>query len=204
MKICYLVGAGDFKNGIAKKDGDIIIAADGGYDSLIQHGYAPELLIGDLDSIVSSLPCGIETISFPAEKNETDMFLGYLEGVKRGYDSFIMLGALGGDRLDHTLANISLLKYAKEHGHNIKISDKNCDIILIKNESVTLNGACGKYLSVLAVSGEARGVSICGAKYEVSDVTLSDSFPLGVSNEFKDREVTVSVNDGSLLIISSV
>jgi hypothetical protein len=113
MGVCYLVGAGDFFTDININAGDIIIAADGGYDSLVSRGYVPSILIGDFDSITSAIPNGITTVKHPKEKDETDMFLAYLEGVRLGYTEFVMLGATGG-RLDHTYANLALLLYAKE------------------------------------------------------------------------------------------
>lgn len=203
MAICYLIGAGDFDAKIEIGEKDMIIAADGGYDLLIQHGYTPNLLIGDFDSISSKLPERVETIRFKSEKDETDMFLAYMEGVKRGYTSFVIHGALGG-RLDHTLANISLLAYAKEHGHTSLITDGKQNIICIKNEKITLMGAKGKYLSVFAYGGDAMNVSIRGAKYETVSATLTPSFPLGVSNEFTDSPCEISVGAGTLIIIYEI
>lgn len=201
MGICYLIGAGDFYGQITRCDDDFIIAADGGYDSLIRHGYTPDLLIGDFDSLKSDIPEGVRTIRHPKEKDETDMFLAYGEGVKLGYTEFVMLGATGG-RLDHTYANISLLQYGKEHGHNITVIDENGIILCLKNESITLSGNSGDTFSVFAIGGEARGVSIKGAKYEAENVTLSPAFPLGVSNEFTDTDAHISIIDGVLLVIA--
>ena len=201
MGICYLVGAGDFYGQITKSDNDFIIAADGGLDSLIHHGYIPDLLIGDFDSLKSDIPEGVHTIRHPKEKDETDMFLAYSEGVKLGYTEFVMLGATGG-RLDHTYANLSLLLYAKDHGHNVTVMDANGIILCLKNESITLSGNTGDNFSVFAANGEAHGVSIKGAKYEVENTTLSPLFPLGVSNEFTDTDAHISVKDGNLLVIA--
>ena len=201
MGICYLVGAGDFYGQITKCDGDIIIAADGGYDSLVRHGYIPDLLIGDFDSIGSELPEGVRTIPYPKEKDETDMFLAYGEGARLGYTEFVMLGATGG-RLDHTYANLSLLLYAKERGHNVTVMDSHGIIFCLKDEAISLAGSTGATFSVFAIGSEALGVSIKGAKYEAENVTLSPSFPLGVSNEFTDTDARISVKKGALLVIA--
>ena len=200
MAICYLVGAGDFVGEISKNPNDIIIAADGGYDALIQHGYIPDLLIGDFDSIECDIPENIETLRFPKEKDETDMLLAYREGVKRGYKSFVILGATGG-RLDHTMANIALLAHFKKYGHEAKIIGQNQIILAIKNESTIISGTKGEYFSIFAYGSDAMGVSVKGAKYSVSDTVLSCDFPLGVSNEFLDTECEISVMDGTLIIM---
>ena len=201
MGVCYLVGAGDFYGQITKCDDDFIIAADGGYDSLTRHGYTPNMLVGDFDSITQQIPDGIQLAKHPMEKDATDMFLAYMEGAKKGYTDFVMLGATGG-RLDHTYANISLLLYAKERGHNITIMDEKNIILCLKNESITLSGNIGASFSVFAIGSVANGVSISGSKYEVENVALSPDFPLGVSNEFTDTDARISVKDGALLVIA--
>ena len=201
MGICYLVGAGDFYGQISDGTDDIIIAADGGYDNLIKNGYKPDILIGDLDSIESEIPEGTRLIRYPEEKDETDMFLAYEAGVKLGYDEFVMLGATGG-RLDHTYANLSLLLYAKQRGHNVTVIDANGIIICLKNEGLTLSGNAGDTLSIFAVGGVAEGVTISGAKYEVEGVSLTPDFPLGVSNEFTGKDVRISVKNGALIVMA--
>lgn len=201
MGICYLVGAGDFYGQISIEDDDIIIAADGGYDNLARRGITPDILIGDFDSIKSEIPDGLRTIRYPVEKDETDMFLSYEAGVKLGYSEFVMLGATGG-RLDHTYANISLLLYAKEHEHNITIMNESGIILCLKDEALSLAGNKGAKLSVFALGGIARGVTILGTKYEIEEARLTPDFPLGVSNEFTDVPARISVEDGALLVIA--
>lgn len=198
--ICYIVGAGDFCDKIHLDKNSLIIAADGGYDSLKQHGYNPDILIGDFDSINADIPSDIRTVKHPKEKDETDMFLAYREGVRLGYTDFVMLGATGG-RLDHTYANLSLLLYAREEGHTVTAIDEDHTILCIKNEKTELFGNMGDTFSVFAIGGEARGVTIKNAKYNVENGTLSPSFPLGVSNELTGEAAEISVTDGALLVI---
>ena len=201
MGICYLVGAGDFNENIELYEDDLLIAVDGGFDSLMNTGYRPDVLIGDLDSVTMEVPESVKVLKYPKEKDETDMFLAYRIGVRCGYTDFVILGGTGG-RLDHTYANLSILLYAKEHGHNITMIDEHSMIICIKNESVRLSGKPGSYLSAFAIGGKAYGVTIKGAKYEVEDANLSPSFPLGVSNEFTDTDALICVEDGALIIIA--
>ena len=201
MSVCYLVGAGDFHGKISAEDNDLIIAVDGGYDNLVRYGYTPDILIGDLDSIKIPVPEDMRCVRYPKEKDETDMMLAYEAGVKFGYSDFVMLGATGG-RLDHTYANLSLLLYAKEKGHNVTVIDDYGMILCIKDESVTLSGNEGATLSVFAIGGNADGVTIRGAKYEVEGVTLTPAFPVGVSNEFGKDPAFIRVEKGALLIIA--
>lgn len=200
MSTCYIVGAGEFFGTLSPSMDDFVIAADGGFDTLRKLGVGCDLFIGDMDSSVSDVS---PDKRFPVEKGETDTYLAYLEGVKRDYTAFRVYGGVGG-REDHTFANISLLLHAKMNSHDMVLVGNGYEYTVIKNQSVTLRGAAGKTLSVFAFGGEAHGVTILGAKYEASGVTLNPDFPLGVSNSFRDTSVTVSVEDGALLIYREV
>ena len=198
MKTCYIVGAGSFFGELSPKDGDLVIAADGGYDTLKKIGITPDLLIGDMDSIESD--SDIEKLVYPIKKDETDTYLAYLEGVRRGYTDFVISGGVGG-RDDHTFANYSLLIYGKSHGHNIKIVGERCDIFAIRNEAVTVTGELGAHFSAFAFGGEACGVTIKGLEYEAEKITLTPEFPLAVSNRFLDSEGYIEVKSGTLILM---
>ena len=199
MSTCYIVGAGEFYGKLAPCDGDLIIAADGGYDTLKAMGITPDLLLGDMDSL-TELPEGIEKLTYPVRKDDTDTFLAYREGVRRGYTDFVIYGGVGG-RDDHTFANYSLLIYAKKQGHTVKLVGKLCDIFALNNESITLRGEKKKHFSAFAWGGECKGVTLKGLEYEVEDISLSPDFPLAVSNRFTDGDAFVEVKDGVLLVM---
>ena len=203
MKKCIIIGAGEFSAPSIINDGDLIIAADGGYDHAIADGIMPHLFIGDMDSLTSALPEGLEKITFPERKDYTDMHLSYLKGKARGYTSFEIYGGTGG-RGDHTFANISLLLGIAEDGCNGRMISHGEVYTVIKNTSLTLNGEAGKYASVFAIGKTAEGVTIKGLDYEVENVTLTPDFPLGVSNKFTDKEAEISVKNGALLVIYQV
>jgi len=199
MKTCYIIGAGNCSVKPKPSEGDLVIAADGGYDTLYNFGMKPDLLVGDLDSI-DAVPRGVEIIRHPIKKDETDMHLAYLEGVRRGYEYFKIFGGTGG-RSDHTFANYCLLMYIRDNGGRAELIDDLGGAFVIKNESITIGGRPGRHLSVFAIGGGARGVSIVGAEYEARDVTLSPAFPLGVSNSFREEPVRIEVRDGYLLVM---
>ena len=199
MGVCYIVGAGFFSGMPTPRENDLVIAADGGYDSLISHGITPELLIGDCDSI-STLPDGIKLLRFPVEKDDTDSFLAYREGRERGYTEFHIYGGTGG-REDHTIANLSLLLYAAKEGCVAHLYGENNTSTVIFSSSASFTLPKDKHLSVFAFGGIANGVTIRGAYYETDNVTLTPEFPLGASNLSLGNEITVSVTDGALLIM---
>ena len=199
MKICYIVGAGEFYGDFTPDSTDLVIAADGGYDSLLRLGKKYDVLLGDMDSVKGEVE-GKEKLLFPVEKDETDSFLAYYEGVKRGYNKFMLFGGVGG-RIDHTFANLSLLIHGKNAGHDITLVADRYDIFAIKDEKITLSGTRGKTFSVFAFGESANGVYVKGAKYEADNITLTPDFPLGVSNRFLDCECEIEVKDGTLLVM---
>ena len=199
MGVCYIVGAGDSVKLPEIKDGDLLIAADGGYDELMRQSLVPDLLIGDLDSI-KEIPGDVEILRHKVRKDETDMHLAYLYGAERGYKDFFITGGTGG-RADHTFANYCLLLYIREQGGFARLASREYDAYVIRNESFTFSGSEGKHFSVFAFAGNARGVSIKGSSYEADGANLEPSFPLGVSNAFLDTPVTVEVKEGALLLI---
>jgi thiamine pyrophosphokinase len=61
----------------------------------------------------------------------------------------------------------------------------------------------GWSLSVFALSDACGGVTIRGTVYECENVTLTNAFPLGVSNVWASEEAVVSAESGILLVIQS-
>lgn len=200
MKTCYIFSAVEMKNNFPKPDnGDLIIAADAGYLNVQKAGIRPDVIIGDFDS--SEKPktdTPVET--FPVLKDDTDTMLAIKYGFENGYSRFAIYGGIGGERTDHTIANIQSLAYIADHGGRGFLAGEDETFTLIKNSSVTLQSKKGKTLSIFAYGGIAEGISIKGAVYETDDLTLSPFFPLGVSNKFKEKSATVGVKNGCLLI----
>lgn len=201
-RTCYIVGAGEFFGSFAPLDDDFVIAADGGYAELISRGIRCDLLVGDLDSL-KSVANDVKTLTFPPEKDDTDMRLAYLEGKKRGYTSFEIYGGTGG-RSDHTFANYCLLYEMKLDGCEARLHGRSDIAYIIRNEATRGGGSSNKYISVFAFSEKASGVCIQGLKYEVTDAILQPHFPLGVSNQKTGGEYEISVSDGTLLIIEEL
>ncbi len=202
MGICYIVGAGAFRGIFSPKEDDLVIAADGGFDTLRSLDIRVDLAVGDFDS-ANGMPSGIETLRFEVEKDETDMHLAYLEGKRRGYRSFRLYGGVGG-RVDHTFANYCLLSHIAEQGDDAILYDKEHIAYAIRNKSTRVTGEAEKGVSVFAFGGEAHGVSVKGLYYEAENITLSPSFPIGVSNHKTGGNAEISVKDGTLLIFEEI
>ena len=203
MSKCIIIGAGDFTYPKSIEKSNFIIAADGGYDHAVKAGIVPHLFIGDMDSLTATLPENLEKKTFPERKDYTDMQLSYMEGKARGYRDFEIYGGMGG-RSDHTFANISLLLKIAEDGCNASMISRGEIYTVVNNSSLAVEGKAGNYISVFAIGGDAKGVGIKGLDYEVENVVLTPSFPLGVSNRFTEKEAKISVKNGALLIIYQI
>ena len=177
---------------------DFIIAADGGLNHTQSLGITPHGILGDFDSL-GYTPEG--STVFPVEKDDTDAMLAVRKGLELGYKEFYLYGSLDGPRLDHTVANFQTLQFLCDHGAIGYLIGKDYMVTALKNGSLHFDAACTGIFSVFCMGADATGVTIRGGKYDAENVTLSAGFPLGVSNHFEGKEVTVSVEDGSLLIL---
>ncbi|MGN1294925.1 MAG: thiamine diphosphokinase [Bacilli bacterium] len=198
MKRCIIVGAcSDSWREFTYDESDFIIASDGGYTFLKEHGYPISLVVGDFDS----LHCVLETNNVKklnVIKDVTDTHVSIEEGIKQGYKEFEIYGVIGG-RIDHTLAAFQDVYKWVMMGYKFTLYSKNQIVRFIYNEKIEINQKEG-YISIFSPS-ISKGVTLNGLKYELKDYTLTSSFPLGVSNEFINKKATIEVKDGCLIII---
>lgn len=196
---CYIFGAlpvEEFNFEILKED--LVIAADAGIKNAQHFGIIPDYIIGDFDSL-GYTPTDKNTIIHPIEKDDTDTMLAVKSGLEKGYSNFRIFGGIGG-RLDHSFANIQTACYIAENNGNAVFYGNNENFTVIKNNQITFHKESKGNLSIFALE-ECEDVNIKGAFYELENGRLSVNFPLGTSNKFNNKEVTISVGNGKLLII---
>lgn len=182
-KTARIVCAGEKGRLFERKAGDLVIAADGGLKYLRESGIAPDVAIGDFDSlgIVPSTSDNVEIITLPVEKDDTDAVAAVKIALERGCDEIVLYCAAGGET-DHMIANLFILnKLAalKKRGY---MFDRDRIITVISGESLIFSAECSGKLSVFS-SGECANVAIKGLKYEF-DGRMTNDFPLGAGNEF--------------------
>ena len=134
------------------------------------------------------------------EKDDTDTEAAIKAGHERGYRRFVLIGALGGKRFSHSLANVACLSLIAALGGEGVIADERCAIRLIKSGSSYRFGGFEGYFSLFPVGTEAV-VSIGGAKYSGENIALSAASTLGVSNETRG-ECLVRAVSGDVLIVA--
>ena len=204
MKRCIVIGSMpvDFDLKAIIQPDDFIYCADGGYVHADKQGITPNVIVGDFDSSAQPSDTSAKVVKLPCEKDDTDTYYIARQVVAEGYTNAIFCGVTGG-RLDHTIANIQMLKYLEANGVDATIIDKDTTIKVITNRSTVLQDKENCYFSVFSMDEKCTGVSETGGKYHLYDVELTNSFPIGVSNEFAGKPVEISVKDGSLLIITT-
>lgn len=183
---------------------DMVIAADGGAVHLHRMGIVPHVIIGDLDSVSKeslSFFKGkqVKILKHPVRKDQTDMQLCMDYAVEHGCTDLLIAGATS-PRLDHTLANIFLLKRLADQGVAASILDSHNNIHIVTSRQ-TLLGHPGDLISVIPITDCVTGLTLKGLEYPLTDKSLCMGTTMGISNVFQQDRAEVSVESGAVLVI---
>ena len=189
---------------IRSVDNPVIICADGAAQRLKELDIVPDLIVGDMDSVDEGTleyfeQKGSRIIKHSEDKDETDTQLALECAFGMNPDQIRILGALGG-RVDHMLANISLLVMCMKRGVDAKIVDRDCELFVI-DRSCVINGREGETVSLIPMSSDVRGITLEGFRYPLSDGMMEIGKPYGISNRLTGTRGKISVKSGYLLII---
>jgi thiamine pyrophosphokinase len=192
-----------------------VIAADGGYARARALGLAPTLLVGDLDSLDPSLveaaaAAGVPILRSPVAKDESDTELALLEAVGRGAARVTVIGAFGGARLDHELANLWLLGHPALTSVVVALLDATTRASLVIAPGPDggaverpLPGRPGSTVSLLPFGGDVDGVTTRGFRYPLRGERLVAGPARGLSNVREEVDASVRVDGGRLLVIET-
>ena len=203
MKRCVIIGGAEIKNYDALKkqfrEDDYVIFCDSGLRHMEMLEVEPSLIVGDFDSHENpNLP--VETIVLPRAKDDTDTVYAVKEALKRGFEEFLLIGVIGA-RLDHTIGNVSILLMLDSLGKKAAILDDYSEMEIVSKEKAVIDEGVS-YFSLLAVDGTAKGITITGAKFPLSDAEITSEYQYGVSNEvLPGQTATVTVKEGRLLLV---
>ena len=203
MKRCVIIGGAEIKKcdtvkSYLKSD-DFYIFCDSGLFHKNALNVKPDLIVGDFDSHEKP-DSNAETIVLPREKDDTDTFFAVKEALSRGFSDFLIIGAVGG-RLDHTLANISILLHLNDRGCKARIVDDYSEMEIADKTEKQIPDSF-PYFSVLNIDGTADGITIKNAKFPTDNATIPPSFQYGVSNEpLRGKVATVIVSAGRALLV---
>lgn len=203
MSRCVIVGGAKIQNyeriRNALKPTDFVIYCDSGLTHQSGLCVGPDLIVGDFDSHCDP-HLTVETIVLPCEKDDTDTIFAVKEAIKRGFTDFLLIGVIG-ERLDHTLGNVSALLMLDSSNLNAKIIDDYSEMVIVSNKTVYLDDSFS-YFSLLNISGIAKGVTVKNAKYPLEDAEITCEYQYGISNEvIRGKTAEISVSNGRLLLI---
>ena len=188
-----------------RRAGDpVIICTDGAAERMREIGRAPDLIVGDMDSVDEATlqyfeAKGSRIVRHSAHKDETDTQLALERAFEMDPEGIRIFGALGG-RIDHALANISLLVMCAKRGINAKIVNKDCELFVVDGSCV-IDGREGETVSLLPLSSDVRGITLGGFEYPLSDAVMEIGVPYGISNRLTRARGKISVESGYLLIM---
>ena len=210
---CVVVGGADIADysrvgGYLRSD-DFVVYCDSGLKHMDALSVKPALIVGDFDSY-DDPHSDVETITLPVAKDDTDSVFAVREGMRRGYKEFLLLGVIGA-RLDHTLVNVYALNMLADNGCHGVIVDDYSEMELISSKP----GEDGKviagtaevpydypYFSLVAIEGEASGVTIRNAKFPLEDSVISPGYQYATSNEaLPGKTAEIELRQGRLLLI---
>ena len=178
------------------KPDDFVICADSGYDRAKAFGITPDIVIGDMDSTCEKeIP--FEKITYPVRKDFTDSELAVNYAKEKGFDAVLMFGMIG-TRMDHSLANISLLSQLDD----AVIIDANNEIYFADGK-FTLSGKIGDTISIIPYKEDILVAKSKGLDYPLLNITIKCGTTLGVSNAMIENECEIEIEKGSAFIIRS-
>lgn len=193
---------------LAAAGGHRIVCADGGALHARAHGLLPNVIIGDLDSlspeqVADFQAAGSQIVSYPAEKDESDLELALLHCQEIGADMVTILGALGG-RLDQTLANLLLLTLPELQDLSVKIVDAEQTVRALRPGAHDILGQPGDTVSLIPLGHSVDGIRTRGLKYPLRGESLILGPARGISNVMLGNRAGLSFRQGKLLIAHSI
>jgi thiamine pyrophosphokinase len=194
---------------------DIVLAADGGFARARGLDLVPDVLVGDLDSLdpadaEAAGAAGIPILRSRVDKDESDTELALLEAVRLGAARITLLGAFGGARLDHALANVWLLAHPGLAEIPVTVLDARTRMRLVRAPdpgggpvTCRLPGAVGGLVSLLPLGGDAEGITTAGLRYPLRGERLRTGPARGLSNERTAPDAIVTLERGCLLVVET-
>jgi len=190
----------------------LVVAADGGATKALTVGLTPDLVVGDGDSLgpdglAAVRAAGIRVELAAVEKDESDLELAVAAALARGATRLTILGALGGARFDHALANAFLLAHPTLVGLAAVLLDATTRVRLLDASAapaeVRLAGEPGDLVSLFPIGTDATGITTDGLAYPLRDEPLASGPARGLSNVRTGPEAHVALRAGRLLIVET-
>jgi thiamine pyrophosphokinase len=193
-----------------------VIAADSGWAHARALGLDADLLVGDLDSLdpasaAEAEAAAVPILRHPAAKDESDTELALGEAVRGGATRITVVGAVGGPRLDHALANVWLIAHPMLDAIDVVLLDERTRVSLLAapdagGRPVTraLPGRLNALVSLFPLGGDADGITTRGLRFPLADESLATGPTRGLSNVRVAADAAVTLRRGRLLIVEGL
>ena len=208
MSRCVIISACPLSPELAKllTPDDFIIACDAGYRNCTPLHCRPGIIVGDFDTA----PCPEtedDIVVLPHVKDDTDTEYAAKLATEKGFDEVLLLGGLGGKRVEHTLANLCTGLGLERRGVRATLQDERSRITYVMpGETRRYPKEDYFFFSAFPLEGRAEGVYESGSFYELADATLTATYPVGVSNEYAEGSdcITISTREGALVVVETL
>ena len=187
-------------------DDAYVIAADSGLHHAAPLGLTVDLVVGDMDSVdpdvlANAVSAGSLEDRYPADKDHTDLELALSAAIAAGAGRILVVGSHEG-RLDHLLGSMGLLASTARLVDEIVWTDGHTIVTACTPRHVTtIRGGSGDRVSLVPNDSDAVGVTTVGLMWRLDNETLPIGTTRGISNVMDSTEASISVTDGTLLII---
>lgn len=203
MKKCVIIGGADIGDYARARsflsDDDYYVFCDSGLRHAKPLLACADLIVGDFDSHENPHSTA-ETIVLPTVKDDTDTVYAVKEALRRGFTDFLLLGVIG-QRLDHTLGNVSILLMLDTAGASGLIVDDYSELSVVSRFPAYVSDEYD-YFSLISIDGTVRGIRVRNAKYPLEDAVMTPDYQYGVSNEpIKGESARITVKEGRLLLV---
>jgi thiamine pyrophosphokinase len=182
------------------RESDYIIAADNGLSVLHRFHLMPNLIIGDLDSVPSSLLVQYKQIPIekhPQKKDLTDTELCIQKAIGLNPKQIILL-AMTGNYFDHSYANI--INLFRNYRQNIKMQIITSNSIIFPIiEKTTLFNLKGRRFSLFPLNTITE-FSLSGAQYKLSKKRLAIT-DYSISNVIIEDKLEINFQKGKLFCV---
>ena len=192
-----------------------VVAADGGARHAARLGLDIDRWVGDGDSIDPEQLDALRASGVPidlvaADKDASDTELAIGAAVAAGADEVIVLGAFGGPRLDHAIANLTLLAHPALGPRPAILLDGSARVRLVRAPGpdggpvvTRLPGRVGDLVSLIPFGGDADQIRTDGLHYPLRDEILVLGSARGLSNIRRASDASFVLGRGAILVIET-
>lgn len=172
-----------------------LVAADGGADHALAAGYAPQAVIGDMDSISGAARARIDPARFhPVTEQDSTDFDKCLRSI---HAPFVIAVGFDGNRMDHALAAFNTL--ARHPAQACILLGTHDAVFLAPARPLNLALDPGTRLSLFPM-GPVRGQG-AGLRWPIEGIDFAPGGRIGTSNEVAAHPVRLHFNAARMLVI---